>query len=183
MNLGGYMNVLFLDFDGVINTYYWEEHDGVWECHINNECDGKVNNRQAMCWLNELCKQQHLSIVVTSTWRKSFTEEEIELVLRESGLDEEIPVMGVTTVIGEQYARGKEIRLFLKEHPEIEKMVILDDDSYDMYEFLPYVAKCNTYHGFGIPELHCAENILKNQVSYEWKDLEPIDEVEYVIRK
>lgn len=177
------MNVLFLDFDGVINTYYWEERDGIWECHINNECDGKTNNRQAMCWLNELCHKQHLSIVVTSTWRKYCSPVEIEAILRRSGLDSTIPIIGITPAIGTPYSRGKEIRSFLKVHPEIEKIVILDDDTYGMYEFLPYVSHCNTYHGFGIPEMNIAINILEKQLPYEWKDLQSVPAIPFVKKK
>lgn len=127
--------------------------------------------------------KQQLSIVVTSTWRKHCSQVEIEAMLRRSGLDRTIPIIGMTPVIGETYSRGKEIRAFLKVHSEIEKIVILDDDTYDMYEFLPYVSSCNTYHGFGIPEMDVAEDILEHQLPYEWQNLEPICDIHFVKQK
>lgn len=183
IRLGDLMHVVFLDFDGVINTYYWEERNGKWECHLYCEFDFKVNNMQAICWLNQLCKEKNLSIVVISTWRKYHTLENIQNMLWNSGLDEEIPIIGLTPVFGENYSRGKEIRAYLKEHIEIEKIVILDDNCYDMYEFSPYVSCSDTYHGFGIPEKRVAEEILNNQLPYEWKNLEPINDIQFVKEK
>ena len=59
--------VLFLDYDGVVNTPMWNEKGTI--CRYNMPKDGKVNNFQAVQWISEFCQKFHFQIVVTSTWR------------------------------------------------------------------------------------------------------------------
>ena len=49
-------NIIFLDYDGVINTKI-------------EEFDGYFDNPEAIHYLNKLCKEFHFDIVVTSSWR------------------------------------------------------------------------------------------------------------------
>ena len=59
------MNVVFLDYDGVVNTPMWDA-DGK-HCRFNYSRDNKVNNFQAVSWLNRLYEDYKYDIVVTST--------------------------------------------------------------------------------------------------------------------
>ncbi len=59
--------ILFLDYDGVVNTPYWVKKDDEVKCLVNLPSDGFVNNYQAICWLNELYRKAPFDIVVTSS--------------------------------------------------------------------------------------------------------------------
>lgn len=71
--------VVFLDIDGVVNTLIIDtkpfetdrgqiSRDGFYY-KLNMPDDGEVSNRQAVMWLNKLCKETNAKIVITSTWR------------------------------------------------------------------------------------------------------------------
>lgn len=61
------MNVVFLDYDGVVNTPMWNA-DGT-RCSFGFPQDNKVNNFQCVQWVSEFCQKFNYSIVVSSTWR------------------------------------------------------------------------------------------------------------------
>jgi hypothetical protein len=44
-------------------------------------------------------------------------------------------------------SRGAEIKIWLDEHPEVEKFVILDDDDLRIEEYLPYHVKTTFKYG------------------------------------
>ena len=94
------------------------------KCTYNFPQDNKVNNFQAVQWLSEACKKFHYDIVVTSTWR---WDENYKECLINGGLRSGIEILGRTKEIRDQ-CRGFEIKTYLKEHPEINYYVIIDDD-------------------------------------------------------
>lgn len=157
------MNIVFLDYDGVVNTLMF---DGEKEApYFNFPEDNKVNNYQAVCWLNKLCKEYDMKIVVTSTWRVYDNYKEC---LYNGGLDKSIEILGRTKKLGT--ARGIEIQEWLDEHKElnIEKFVIFDDDS-DMAHLEPYLVKTDTYIGITYHSYNWAEIILKGSFD-KWKE-------------
>lgn len=155
------MNVIFLDFDGVINTLQIDtkpfgvncrsqiERDGFYYL-MCNESDGIVSNRQAVMWLNKLCKDIDAKIVVSSTWRMGKKGlDTLRNILYNSGLIEDIEIIGATPVVYDPlYHRGKEIDEYLKEHKEIKNYIILDDDADMLPEQMFLLVKCDTYAGF-----------------------------------
>jgi hypothetical protein len=114
------MKVIFLDIDGVLNVIP-QGHDrwgAIFHSHF-------VDN------LNTIIKETGAKIVITSTWRMGN-----ELIgMKQMWLDRNLPgeVVGITPNFMRHYGttlcRGKEIDAYLKEHPEIENFVIIDDDS------------------------------------------------------
>lgn len=70
-------NIIFLDFDGVINL------------DINNYT-GPFNNKEQMENLNRFCLKYNFKIVVSSSWRKNLNYKD---VLYKSGLDKRIEVL------------------------------------------------------------------------------------------
>lgn len=140
--------VVFLDFDGVVNTIYWKKDtNGV--CCVNVMKGGhtELNNQQAIGWLNELYSIVQYDIVVSSTWRMSMTLEELQDLLIKSGFRPDIRVIGKTPVLHEE--RGIEIQQWIDENNFTGDFIIIDDDS-DMGELLPKLVKCDTYIGFTI---------------------------------
>lgn len=119
--------VLFLDYDGVINTPMWNEKGTI--CRYNMPKDGKVNNFQAVQWISEFCQKFHFQIVVTSTWRTSPNWREC---LINGGLREGINILGRTEDLwtpGSSPSRGDEIAKWLSDHPEIKHYIIVDDEN------------------------------------------------------
>ena len=139
------MNVVFLDFDGVVNTPIWKRDDNYeLHCEYNHPRDGYLNNFQAIQWVSEFCEKYNYHIVVTSTWRRFV--EDLQELLDDSGLREGIKVIDRT----EYYvgcSRGSEISDWLTKHPEVENYLIFDDeDDMDEHEFR--LVKCNKMVGF-----------------------------------
>jgi hypothetical protein len=125
------MNVIFLDYDGVVNTPMWNE-DGT-RCRYNFPKDNKVNNFQAVQWVSEFCQKYGYSIVVSSTWRMDSNYKEC---LVNGGLRAGIEILGRTEICkdvkdsytGIYVTRGVEIEQYLEQHPEVDEYLIFDDD-------------------------------------------------------
>lgn len=146
------MNIVFLDYDGVVNTLMF---DGIKkDPYFNFPEDGKVNNYQAIMWLNKLCKDCDAKIVVTSTWREYDNYKEC---LYNGGLDKDIQILGKTE---ECYIpRGEEIKMWLEKHPDVENYVVLEDAE-DVSAVQDHVVKTNTFIGFNYYSFNKAYNIL-----------------------
>jgi hypothetical protein len=124
------MKILFLDIDGVLNSKVFYEAN-------SQEIRGESSlfwrsvaelDPEACALVNQLCEEEDLKIVISSTWRKLHKVHEIEAMFHKRGLFAE--VIGITPDLRGNW-RGKEVDLFIKEHPElqIEKYVIVDDNS------------------------------------------------------
>ncbi len=122
-------NILFLDFDGVINVSWWNtDKRGKFRAYYNFPEDGCVNHTQAVQWVSEFCEKFNYDIVVSSTWRKDLTIKELGECLKKSGLREGINVIDITPILDDK-DRGDEITMWLKAHPEVKNYIIFDDDS------------------------------------------------------
>jgi hypothetical protein len=147
------VHVLFLDIDGVLNSEAHmrrlddqhrqlghtdptrPQHETRCECY-RLECQ---IDRDAITRLNRLVAETGAKIVVSSSWRKLLDPPELYRVLVSHGLVAEIigetpdghkdPEMLATFGHIERIFRGHEIDLWLKQHPEVERFVILDDAS------------------------------------------------------
>ena len=102
-------NIIFLDYDGVINTNI-------------QEFDGYFDNPEAIRYLNKLCKEFHFDIVVTSSWRHHSGYKDF---LYHSGLDPEINIIGCTNI--SYKGREFEIKEYLEENSDIDMYIIIDD--------------------------------------------------------
>ena len=61
------MNILFLDYDGVVNVPMWDPFTQ--EFTMNMPHHGAVNNRDAVQWVEAFCQIYNFQIVVISDWR------------------------------------------------------------------------------------------------------------------
>jgi hypothetical protein len=114
------MKVIFLDIDGVLNVIP-QGHDkwgGIFHGHL-------VNN------LKRLIDETGAKIVITSTWRMGNGLEGMIDMWKERNLPGEVIDITPNFMVhfNTTLCRGKEIDAYLKEHPEIENYVIIDDDS------------------------------------------------------
>ena len=149
--------VLFLDYDGVVNTPIW--NDKGTKCRYSFPSDGKVNNFQAVQWVSEFCQKCHYGIVVTSTWRKNTNWREC---LINGGLRSGIEILGRTEIT--YGTRGQEIANYLRAHPEIKSYIIVDDDNDMLPEQQSHFVKTDTERGFGMAEYkRCVEIYIKDK--------------------
>ncbi len=102
-------NILFLDYDGVINI-------------DPDNFSGYFENPEAIYYINKLCLDYNFKIVVTSSWK---THPHYVKFLHDAGLDEDVDIVGCTdtTFMGREY----EIKQFLNDHLGIDKYLIIDD--------------------------------------------------------
>jgi uncharacterized protein YaaR (DUF327 family) len=124
------MNIIFLDIDGVLNNRNHliktiDDNPEMRKCTREIFDDENINN------LKELLKISGAKIVISSCWRiGSLYKSLIKNFVKWRIIDY---LYDVTPYLGGQQ-RGDEIRMWLSDHPEVDKFVIIDDDS-DMCEF------------------------------------------------
>ena len=138
--------ILFLDYDGVVNTPMWNERGT--KVSYGFPEDGKVNNFQAVQWVSQFCQKCKFDIVVTSSWRE---ERNYRECLTEGGLRGNIAIAGALP-LDETKSRGDLIRAYLLSHPEIKYYIIADDEEDLLPEQLPHLIKTNACYGFLEPE-------------------------------
>lgn len=140
-------NIVFLDFDGVLNL------------DINNYT-GNFKAKEPMANLNKFCLENEFKIVVISSWRKSLNYKEL---LYESGLNENIQILGATDILEKD--RESEVIDYLEKHQNINKFIILDDGNFN--ELKKYQIQTIFEKGFDNTKYHEAiELINKNFKSY-----------------
>lgn len=168
------MNVVFLDIDGVLNTWRFVEIQ-----ERNNECNyyEAQFNFDPICMKNlkDLVETFDARIVVSSTWRLHYNSalnpnHWIEMIrnLDEYGLKDR--VIGVTPRLssfngGTYVERGNEIQDWLNTTDvEVTNFVILDDDA-DMAHLVHKLAKSTMQDGFTDAVKQKAFEILSKEIS------------------
>lgn len=142
------MKVIFLDIDGVLNheDYYRWRYEEITINHRDFVHPYSEFSPDSIKQLNRILKETGAEIILSSTWR--FDEmDKLQKLFKEVGIER--PITDITpdlyNVFNSHCCRGKEIEKFLNEHPEIDRYVILDDDT-DMEDYqLPYFVKTNAY--------------------------------------
>lgn len=115
--------VLFLDVDGTLNSaLFLQENPGVFDCVDEAEALDPV----AVARLEQVLLRTGAVIVVSSAWRLFHTVEQIQGFLHRRGAPSARVIGGTPRLTG---YRGEEIKAYLKEHPEITRFAIVDDDS------------------------------------------------------
>ena len=145
--------VVFLDYDGVVNTPMWNAEGS--QCSYNFSNHGKVNNFQAVQWVSEACQKFGYDIVVTSTWRLWDNYKEC---LINGGLRPGIDILGKTDRLRDS-CRGAEIKKYLEEHPEILYYIIIDDEDDILSEQRGHFVLTNGDTGFNFSEFEKFEQI------------------------
>lgn len=126
------MNVIFLDFDGVLDTIHYQSLEDI---------------ERRIVILSEICKKYDCKVVIEASAKNSIDEvtmkTDIEWVqnildlFRKYGIE----CIGRTPSVGKKYTelsytsmwKEYEIRLYLFRHPEVEHYCIIDDD--DLYPY------------------------------------------------
>ena len=154
------MNVIFLDFDGVVNTpYVYQDEQGQEKYKLNMPIHGRVNNQAALKVISKFCKMYNYKIVVSSSWRIDAVIDCSE-ILYGSGLEKEVEVIGRTPHIP-CVDRGDEISKYLEDNPEINNYIIFDDDC-DLGNHVKKLVICDPDIGFSLNEFSQAEELHKS---------------------
>lgn len=152
--------IIFLDFDGVVETIYWEQDtNGSWSFNIHKFNHKELNNKQAIGWLNELYNKIPYDIVISSSWRIGMTLEQLQDLITKSGFNPSIKVIGMTPILYQ--TRGLEIQQWIDDNNFKNKFIIIDDDS-DMCHLSPVLVRCDCQLGFTIYDYQKALRLLKN---------------------
>lgn len=147
------MKLLFLDFDGVLNSTQYASQ------RTRTSLFGTLEDLDPVaCGLLKTFLNSHpdLKVVVSSTWRKYYDLPGLKKLFNQSGLDGD-KILGVTPVIHNQ-VRGVEIQSFL-DTVNCESFVILDDDA-DMGHLLPFLVQTDVDLGLQPQDLVLATKIL-----------------------
>ena len=149
------MNVIFLDFDGVIDTY---------KCTSSEYMESKIK------LLSSICKEFNCKVVISSS-RKEYIDgktlkvkEDIEWIknileyIKKYGIE----CIGVTPTIGKQVSeyhympfwKEYEIITYLLEHPEVKHFCVIDDD-----DLGPSKSDLNLVRDYLVTTLMYADNI------------------------
>lgn len=137
-------NLLFLDFDGVINTF----GDAL-------QTEYETPSSRCMHNLNRLCHDRKLKIVISSSWRYDGLHR-CESFLRKGGLDADIPILGMTPML-EAKGRPAEILQYACQEKDLTSMLILDDLS--MEYLSAFACQTDFKKGFDDDALAIAEKI------------------------
>jgi hypothetical protein len=147
------MKIIFLDFDGVINSEKWmvSRRDKYTMDDIHNQYPFYEIDPEAVSRLNRIIEATGAKVVVSSTWRHGRTVEQLTEILKFHGFEGEIidttPHFGGAGKSGYTIPRGCEIDHWLEqkgfkkilwsidrlrkkiEKSEVKNYIILDDDT------------------------------------------------------
>lgn len=176
------MKVLFLDFDGVINSQqssiFWhnKRDQSKWENEMYSSWTGTLKEYLAhefcpiaLSNMEELIRRvPELKIVVSSTWRIGENVESLKKILAPSPLLANA-IIDVTPQFrwrgGDEVDRGHEIKDWLTRHPEVTHYVIVDDDRDMLEEQQDNFVNTSSFHGFQYGDMLWAERILGHSTS------------------
>jgi hypothetical protein len=149
------MKIIFLDIDGVMNSEVY-----------HSTLDTKKKNwrrfdPEAVKMLIKLVEEFDAKIVVSSLWR-FVAKKELATELKESHLVNFLHQDWKTPVI-EPGHRGKEIKMWLDQHPDINEFVILDDDSDVLEVFSDKFVRTDYYDGLQAEHYYKAREILEGE--------------------
>ncbi len=115
------MDVIFLDFDGVIVTKNSMAKD-------MGETTFHPFDKDCVAILNQIVKETGASVVVSSSWRVTWKLEELNKMGKANGFEfEMISITPNLFTFENAPPRSAEINAWLKEHSEVKCFVAIDD--------------------------------------------------------
>lgn len=130
------MKVIFLDFDGVLNSqgsFHLEDRIRK-DNHRRHGVKGKVQETLChVCTSNfqyVLDQYKEVKIVISSTWRELYSMDWLKEKLASYHIDSSRVIDKTPVTFGGD--RGREIGMWLRDHPEVKHYVIIDDNDGDI---------------------------------------------------
>ena len=132
------MDVIFLDFDGVLNNRHFRS--------IRSD----MIDEKHMTFLHRIVEATGARIVLSTSWRvhwdeslenRSETGREIDRIFGKYGIE----IIGKIPV-GDSHDRAQEIRHWLNDHPDVGRYVILDDSPFGWGELAEHLVRTGGLH-------------------------------------
>ena len=146
------MNVIFLDFDGVLNTIHYSSNEDV---------------EKRIKILSDICKKYDCKVVIEASAKIGINEETMEVegkwlkFIFDMFKKYNIECIGRTPEVGRKLNKfcytpiwkEDEIRLYLFRHPEIEHYAVIDDD-----DLLPHNSDLNKVREHLLKTIYFSDN-------------------------
>ena len=177
------MKILFLDFDGVLNTreFLTELHTRKVNHTENLRRDSQKGNVSGdsrwvdmvdpskVALLNQIIEETNCLVVVSSSWRIQNTRQDLQSILDKRGFKGHI--LGKTGKRLSNHWRGNEIRWWLQDwrnsgRENISSFVILDDES-DMLDLMPRLVQ-TSFNDEGLTQSHVDKAIQMLNEDMDW---------------
>lgn len=148
------MKAVFLDIDGVLNSYSYDMK--------RTENDGNIDKTRLLV-LKQVIDKTGAKIVLSSSWRVHWDKDpdicddigkEINSVFWEAGLE----IYDKTPKVG-YLERAEEVRIWLKDNPGVTSFVILDDNGYGWGDLSKNLINTNYRIGRGLDQKHVLDAI------------------------
>lgn len=147
------MKIIFLDIDGVMNSE-------VYHSTLNTKKKGwRRFDPNAESMVTKLVEEFNAKIVISSLWR-FVVKKELAAELKAGHLIYYLHLDWKTPII-EPGHRGKEIKLWLDEHPDVTEFVILDDDNDILEEHRSRFVRTDYYDGMQAEHYYKAREIFE----------------------
>lgn len=161
--------IIFLDIDGVLNSSFWNKS------HEREISDGTLIDHDKVKLLACLVKKTDAKLILHSGWRIWFDEkmcangseaERLVQILASEGLYLDGMTPDLTT---EEIRRTRkfslvkadEILLWLKNHPEVQNWIVLDDLDLHQELITEHQVKTDQNVGLTLEDIQRAEEMLK----------------------
>lgn len=138
--LGGvFMKVIFLDFDGVLNT----------EKYIRSCAEfGLIIDPSKMALLKQIADATNARIILSTSWREHWDEEtqncdNIGIEINDIFEQYSLHILGKTPILN--CCREDEIAVWLKSNPQVVNFVVLDDRFLDSELIRGHFVKTSGY--------------------------------------
>ncbi len=118
------MRVLFLDIDGVLNSRGYVERAG-WQPPLGSRDDLHIIDPLAVALLDEVLEATGACVVISSSWRVTYSLEALRSMLEQRGLGGR--VVGVTPELAGRQ-RSREIGQWLAGRSDVDAFAIVDDN-------------------------------------------------------
>jgi HAD domain in Swiss Army Knife RNA repair proteins len=165
------MKVIFLDIDGPLNP-----NENIYRIKNRKQKlgqPGHVTLKEQEEWLpracenfNKIIEATNALVVISSTWRQFHSITELQALFIKNNVRGLIygitPIEHNSALIVPGATRGSEIGLWLQNHQEVDRYVILDDDSDMLITQLPFFVHISTGVGITAADAQKAINILNN---------------------
>lgn len=147
------MKVIFLDIDGVLNSWRYDQ--------ARTAEQGNIDETR-LPLLHQIVSATGAIIVLTSSWRKHWERDFDKSDAIGQALDQLFRAHGLAiydkTIVLDSNNRTEEVRDWLDRH-EVEAFVIIDDISFGWEELQPHLVKTNHRIGRGLNQTHVAQAI------------------------
>ena len=168
------MKIIFLDIDGVCNSNnYFSSPEYLKESGGSSDALVMLVNHhwhldpKAIALVNQLVDKSGAEVVISSTWKSKYSEEEFNKMFSERGAT--FKVVGRTPHLygrkfSEDVPRGREIKAYLDALSEQPESFVILDDRDDMNQLFKFLVKTNYTNGLAQYHVDRALKILNGEV-------------------